>query len=161
MSEFERGPLLDELIEGMVARGFSGTCSFPDEIIAADQAALRALKKTLRNLPMSKVETYLAARRAYESARKEIQSYTMLLGRVNSILRKNPEHLAFTNLPSSGGIPAEAQLGAHEQIDAEHFPSPSRLQDAILRYAGAREEARSAWAELPEADREGLLGPPS
>jgi hypothetical protein len=94
----------------------------------------------------SPVETYLAARRAFEAAREELSRCRGIVATVSRRL-SDPKQFTFSDV--TGGV----------SIDVE-WPTVEQIRTLVNKWNDTWQNMKNAYSHVPEADRPSLQPPP-
>ncbi|HWD26746.1 MAG TPA: hypothetical protein VG387_06255 [Rhizomicrobium sp.] len=106
------------------------------------------------------MQEYAQKKAAFERATAE---RTQLLGRTHEIvtaMMKAPDQFHFSSCQSAyGGFPPGVAMGRGTSVPASEWPTAQQIQDVLVRWHAAREDAMNAWRALPK-DEQSAMQPP-
>lgn len=105
---------------------------------------------------MSIVDEYLQANAEYEAAKKEFSGITDKLKEFTSQLYAYPEATFFNNCKVN--LPMDITIRG-KGYDANDWPTPDHIQQAIARRFEARVRVVDAWSKVPKNLQQSLVPP--
>lgn len=104
------------------------------------------------------VETYLNAKKAFEDVVAKIAEVANDLAATAQALRAQPGRMIFSNC--SVGLPMEASMSRDSvSINADHWKTPTQIQELLGQWHETRSKMMSAWTGLPDHMRANLVAP--
>ncbi len=100
------------------------------------------------------IRTYLDSITGLENATAVVNRLVSQLRHIAAEL-EHWQHVGIANV--SVGLPVGA---VDYSLNAEQWPQPVALAEALSAWHQARAAVRNAWARLPDTDRRGLQPPP-
>jgi hypothetical protein len=100
------------------------------------------------------VRDYQAALRTFEEATRKAEALATALSEAADLLR----NWAFVTVSPGFDFPAE--LTRAPSIDGARWPFARQIGETLAAWHAARAAVTTAWAELPDYDRTGLVPPP-
>lgn len=103
-------------------------------------------------------DAYLEALAHFKQCDVEVTDLATAVKGVGNQLDLNRARFGFSNTPSD--LPAEAFLSKNSaSFDANEWPDAPRIMAMLAKWHKARDAVRSAWANVPENLRSGLVPP--